>query len=77
MPQADSTRRALMAQLVKLRQTMGLTQQDVAERMGATQAVVSRLGTCRCDSRLGTLQRYARALNAHLQVEAEPLPVSP
>ena len=52
-----------------LRTAAGLSQREVAERMGTTQSVISRLeegGGAR--NRLDTLARFATALDRHLVV---------
>ena len=50
--------------LVKLRRAMGLTQTEVANRMGVKQPTVSGFENEGSDPRLSTIQRYARALEA-------------
>lgn len=55
------------AELAKARKTSGLTQQDVAEAMGTTQSVISRIerGT---NVSVETLERYVAACGRHLQI---------
>lgn len=55
---------------LRARAASGLTQSEVAERVGTTQSVVARLesGTKRHLPSLATLQRYARALGYRLEV---------
>lgn len=57
--------------LVGFRKALGLTQTDVAKRMGVGQSTVSGFETEMSDPRLSTLQRYARAVEARLDVEIE------
>jgi len=65
----DAQARAdLLASCVHLRKETGLTQADVARAMGTTQSAVSDLEAGATDPRLGTLQRYARAVGARLDV---------
>jgi ribosome-binding protein aMBF1 (putative translation factor) len=61
----------LIAALVKARTEAGLTQQQVAERMNTTQAVVARLeaGGRRPSTR--TLERFARATGHLLKISFE------
>jgi transcriptional regulator with XRE-family HTH domain len=55
-------RRALTDALVARRVDMGLSQTEVAARMGTSQSAVARLETGHADIRLSTLERYAAAL---------------
>jgi transcriptional regulator with XRE-family HTH domain len=55
------------ATLAEVRSLAGLTQSQLAERLGMSQADVSKLER-RGDVRLSTLQAYARALDATLHV---------
>ncbi len=50
--------------LVKLRRAMGLTQIQVAKRMGVKQPMLSGFENEGSDPRLSTIQRYARAVEA-------------
>lgn len=61
----------LLDHLVGLRQQLGLTQQQVAERMNISQPTVSQFESERSDPQLSTLQRYARALGARLVVDVD------
>ncbi len=72
---SDETRAAVeqdlaLGQLIyDLRTEAGLSQRELAERMGTTQSVISRLeegGGAR--NRIDTLARVATALNRHLVV---------
>lgn len=54
-------------QLAKLRQTVGLTQEQLAEAMGTTQSSVSKLESGRDeDLTLGQVRHYARATNQRI-----------
>lgn len=58
--------------LVRTRKDLGLSQTEVARRMGVSQATVSGFETEMSDPRLSSLQRYARAVGARLVVTVEP-----
>lgn len=60
-------------QLQVAREQAGMTQQQVAERMGTKKSAISRLENNAGDVRLSTLQRYAEAVGCRLVVQvAEP-----
>ncbi|MGE5187254.1 MAG: helix-turn-helix domain-containing protein [Acidobacteriota bacterium] len=59
-------RRDLAAELVSLRQELGLSQTEVAARMQTSQSAVARLESGDADVRLSTLERYAAALGRQL-----------
>ena len=59
-------RRALSADLVSRRTELGLSQTEVAARMGTSQSAVARLESGYADMRLSTLERYAAALEHRL-----------
>jgi predicted transcriptional regulator len=60
-------RRALADDLVALRGRVGLSQTEVAARMGTSQSAVARLESGDADVRLSTLERYAAALDHQLE----------
>ena len=62
-------RRELIADLVSARRDAGLSQADVAERMGTTQSAVARLESGEVDARLSTLQRFASAVSCELRTD--------
>lgn len=55
-------RRALLNELVAVRREHGLSQTEIAARMGTSQSAVARLEHGDVDARLSTLERYAAAL---------------
>lgn len=59
-------RRALVARLVAERQALGITQAEIAARMGTSQPAVARLEAGGLDARLSTVDRYADALGRRL-----------
>jgi transcriptional regulator with XRE-family HTH domain len=56
-------RRDLTQALVARRVAQGLSQTEVAARMGTSQSAVARLEAGSSDLRLSTLERYAAALD--------------
>ena len=59
-------RRTLGDELLSHRRALGLSQTEVAARMGTSQSAVARLESGTGDVRLSTLQRYAAALGWEL-----------
>jgi transcriptional regulator with XRE-family HTH domain len=55
------------------REQAGMTQQQVAERMGTKKSAISRLENSAGDVRLSTLQRYAEAVGCRLAIDVAPL----
>jgi predicted transcriptional regulator len=62
----EETRRRLLAALLDRRAALGLSQTEVAARMGTSQSAVARLGSQQADLRLSTLERYAAALGQRI-----------
>lgn len=60
--QMAERRRHLSQELVERRIALGLTQTEVAARMGTSQSAVARLESGASDVRLSTLERYAAAV---------------
>jgi transcriptional regulator with XRE-family HTH domain len=61
-------RRAVTDELAERRQRLGLSQTQVAARMGTSQSAVARLESGDADVRLSTLERYAAALGHQLDI---------
>jgi len=59
-------RQQLVAELVARREAAGLTQTQVAARMGTSQSAVARLESASADLRMSTLERYSAAVGAQL-----------
>ena len=59
-------RQELASDLVAARLEAGLSQTEVAARMGTSQSAVARLESGDADIRLSTLDRYAAALGRQL-----------
>jgi transcriptional regulator with XRE-family HTH domain len=64
-------RQRMSAGLVARRQALGLSQTEVAARMGTSQSAVARLESGDADVRLSTLERYAAALGHMLDVRLQ------
>jgi DNA-binding XRE family transcriptional regulator len=60
-------------ELITARTQAGLTQSDVAQRMGTTQSVIARLESGKRAPSMRTVQRYAQAVGARAVVRIEPL----
>jgi len=58
--------------LIRARGEASMTQAEVAEAMGTTQAVVARLESGRAMPSTRTLQRFAKATNSRLRISFEP-----
>lgn len=62
---------ALISRLVRLRGAQGLSQADVAQRMGVTQSTVCTFERMDNDPRLSTIRRYAHAVEALIRHDVE------
>jgi len=67
-------RRTLAAALSAKRSELGLSQTEVAARMGTSQSAVARLESGDADLRLSTLERYAAALGQRLDIRLSVWP---
>jgi transcriptional regulator with XRE-family HTH domain len=67
----------LIARLVATREMLGLSQDDVARRMGTAQSSVARLESGKHDPRASTLERYAAALGAKIRFIPETSATDP
>ena len=63
-------------ELISARKTAGLTQEEVAEKMGVKKPNIARLESLPSESKpsptLDTLMRYARAVNCHIEIKLVP-----
>ena len=76
----SAERRRLVAELAEQRRSAGLSQTEVAARMGTSQSAVARLETGDADVRVSTLERYAAAIGSQLAWLAQagqPVPGPP
>jgi predicted transcriptional regulator len=65
-------RRELVDELVRARREHGLSQTEIAARMGTSQSAVARLERGELDARLSTLQRYADAVGHSVNWRVSP-----
>ncbi len=67
---------ALLDELLRARQRAGLTQEEVAERMGTKAPAVARLesggGSERHSPSIATLRKYAEAVGCRLEIRLLP-----
>ena len=61
----------LIRELIEARSRAGLTQAQLAERMGTQQAAIARLEGGRVRPSMDTLRRYAKATGSRLHVTLE------
>jgi len=59
---------ALVGEMVEARQEAGLTQAEIASRMGTTQSVIARLENARHMPTLTMVSRYASAIGRRLDI---------
>src|ERR1700680_1708036 len=64
---------ALAAAIIEARARAGLTQQQLAERMHTTQAVIARLESGRVKPSTRPLERLAAATGMRLRISFEPV----
>jgi DNA-binding XRE family transcriptional regulator len=57
--------------LRQAREDMGITQQEVADKLNTTKSVISRMENHADDIRLSTLRKYARALGRKVKLEIQ------
>jgi ribosome-binding protein aMBF1 (putative translation factor) len=65
---------SLAAALIEARARAGLTQQQLADRMHTTQAVLAHLESGRVKPSTRTLERLATATGMRLRISFEPMP---
>lgn len=63
---------ALASAVIEARSRAGLTQEELAKRMGTTQPVVARLESGRSRPSTHTLERLAKATGSTLVIRFEP-----
>ncbi|HEX3389776.1 MAG TPA: helix-turn-helix transcriptional regulator [Streptosporangiaceae bacterium] len=67
-------RRRLVTELAAQRQAAGLSQTQVAARMGTSQSAVARLEAGEADVRASTLERYAAAIGSQISWQLQDTP---
>lgn len=68
---------ALASALIQARAAADMTQEQVAQAMGTTQAVVARLESGRVLPSTRTLERFAKATGTRLRISFEPAKPAP
>jgi ribosome-binding protein aMBF1 (putative translation factor) len=63
---------SLAAEMIRARANAGLTQEQLAQRMNTTQAVIARLESGRVKPSTRTLERLAAATGMKLRISFEP-----
>lgn len=58
--------------LIRARIEKGLTQEDLAKRIGTKQSVISRLESGKRNPSIAFLQKLAQALNSYLEIKFVP-----
>lgn len=64
------------AQIILYRTRNGLSQQELARRVGTSHSAISRLESGQHRTSVETLRRVANALNLRLRISLEPVPES-
>jgi len=63
----------LLREMLKARQDAGLSQADIADRMGTKPPAITRLESSLTSGRhspsIATLKKYAEAVNCHLEIK--------
>jgi ribosome-binding protein aMBF1 (putative translation factor) len=63
---------ALATAVISARVQAGLTQRELAQRMGTTQSVIARLEGGRTKPSTATLEKVAKATGTRLRIDFEP-----
>lgn len=58
--------------LIQARARAGLTQQQVAERMGTTQSAIARMESGKPAPSMASLKKFAAATGSRLEIRLEP-----
>jgi transcriptional regulator with XRE-family HTH domain len=70
----EAAKKEIWLQLAEARRAAGLTQEQLAERLGTTQSQVSRMEKQGEDISIGLLRRYVSALGKDLTLEVKAAP---
>ncbi len=71
--EAQGAEFSIVRELIAARMRAGLTQNEIAERMGTTQSVIARLEGGKRTPSMTTVQRYAEATGCKAVFRLEPL----
>lgn len=63
---------ALIQAVIDARVKTGVTQEELAKRIGTKQSVISRLESGRANPSVAFLKKLAQALNSHLEIKFAP-----
>lgn len=63
---------AVIRAIIRARVDNGVTQKDLAEKVGTKQSVISRLESGRANPSVAFLKKLAYALNSHLEIKFNP-----
>src|SRR6516164_9317527 len=72
LPLLPGVREMALRRMSAERRSAGLSQTEVAARMGTSQSAVARLETGDADVRVSTLERYAAAIGSQVAWQARP-----
>ena len=70
---ALTERYALIEAFIAVRADAGLTQEEIARRIGTTQSAIARLESGKVSPSLDTLYKYAKAVGVRPVISFEPL----
>lgn len=71
MNDTNTAQKAFIQQLVTLRQSQNITQQQLSEASGVKQPVIARLETGKSDPQLSTILKLLDCLDAKLELTHE------
>lgn len=60
---------AMIQAVIDVRMKKGVTQKELAQKIGTKQSVISRLESGRANPSVGFLKKLAQALNSHLEIK--------
>ncbi|KKQ32253.1 transcriptional regulator [Candidatus Curtissbacteria bacterium RIFOXYB1_FULL_41_59] len=63
---------AVIRAIVRARSMNGISQEELAKKLGTKQSVISRLESGRANPSIGFLKKLAQALNSHLEIKFTP-----
>jgi len=69
--EAQTDEFAIAHELIAARTSAGLSQSEVAQRMGTTQSVVARLESGKRPPSMRSIERFAQAVGGHLVLRIE------